>query len=87
MSSVIFPGQYIIGHHCHLSFHCAIEDDDSVVLTGGFDHLGALSLVTRYNVKGGATSLPGIRRDRHLLFEVEMYLQKGWIMVSGVGSS
>ena len=30
---------------------------------------------------------PGIRRDRHLLFEVEMYLQKGCIMVSGVGSS
>ena len=29
----------------------------------------------------------GIRRDRHLLFEVEMYLQKGCIMVSGVGSS
>ena len=33
------------------------------------------------------TCLPGIRRDRHLLFEVEMYLQKGCIMVSGVGSS
>ena len=31
--------------------------------------------------------IPGIRRDRHLLFEVEMYLQKGCIMVSGVGSS
>ena len=30
---------------------------------------------------------PGIRRDGHLLFEVEMYLQKGWFMVSGVGSS
>ena len=30
---------------------------------------------------------PGIRRDGHLLFEVEMYLQKGCIMVSGVGSS
>ena len=29
----------------------------------------------------------GIRRDRHLLFEVEMYLQKGCIMVSGVESS
>ena len=29
----------------------------------------------------------GIRRDGHLLFEVEMYLQKGWFMVSGVGSS
>ena len=29
----------------------------------------------------------GIRRDGHLLFEVEMYLQKGCIMVSGVGSS
>ena len=30
---------------------------------------------------------PGIRRDGHLQFEVEMYLQKGCIMVSGVGSS
>ena len=30
---------------------------------------------------------PGIRRDGHILFEVEMYLQKGCIMVSGVGSS
>ena len=29
----------------------------------------------------------GIRRDGHLLFEVEMYLQKSCIMVSGVGSS
>ena len=29
----------------------------------------------------------GIRRDGHLLFEVEMYLQKAWFMVSGVGSS
>ena len=29
----------------------------------------------------------GIRRDGHLLFEVKMYLQKGCIMVSGVGSS
>ena len=27
------------------------------------------------------------KRDGHLLFEVEMYLQKGCIMVSGVGSS
>ena len=33
------------------------------------------------------TGRPGIRRDRHLLYEVEMYLQKGCIMVSGVGSS
>ena len=33
------------------------------------------------------TVLSGIRRDGHLLFEVEMYLQKGCIMVSGVGSS
>ena len=32
-------------------------------------------------------SSSGIRRDGHLLFEVEMYLQKGCIMVSGVGSS
>ena len=32
-------------------------------------------------------ALAGIRRDGHLLFEVEMYLQKGCIMVSGVGSS
>ena len=29
----------------------------------------------------------GIRRDGHLLLEVEMYLQKGCIMLSGVGSS
>ena len=34
-----------------------------------------------------AGALSGIRRDGHLLFEVEMYLQKGCIMVSGVGSS
>ena len=31
--------------------------------------------------------MPGIRMDGHLLFEVEMYHQKGCIMVSGVGSS
>ena len=35
----------------------------------------------------GILQEPGIRRDGHLLFEVEMYLQKGCIMVSGVGSS
>ena len=61
MSSVIFPGQYIIGHHCHLSFHCAIEDDDSVVLTGGHN---AWSLVTRYDVKGEATHLPSLKTGR-----------------------
>ena len=32
-------------------------------------------------------SVSGIRRDGHLLLEVEMYLQKGCIMLSGVGSS
>ena len=30
---------------------------------------------------------PRDKRDGHLLFEVEMYLQKGCIMVSGVESS
>ena len=36
---------------------------------------------------GGRPSPAGIRRDGHLLFEVEMYFQKGCIMLSGVGSS
>ena len=31
--------------------------------------------------------MAGIRGDGHLLFEVEMYLQKGCIIVSGVESS
>ena len=36
----------------------------AVILTGGFDHLGALSLVMRYNVKGEATSLPSLKTKR-----------------------
>ena len=44
-----------------------------------------------FGMESASTNVPafgaGIRRDRHLLFEVEMYLQKGCIMVSGVGSS
>ena len=39
------------------------------------------------SIDWGGEHTPGIRRDGHLLFEVEMYLQKGCIMVSGVGSS
>ena len=42
----------------------------------------------RRNAEYGETSIKaGIRRDGHLLFEVEIYLQKGCIMVSGVCSS
>ena len=51
-------------HHCYISYHCAIEDDDEVVLTGGHD--GSQSLVTRYNVKGEATSLPSLNTGRYL---------------------
>ena len=60
MSSVALPGQNN-DDHCYLSYHCSIEDDDSVVLTGGHN---AWSLVTRYNVKGEANSLPSLKTGR-----------------------
>ena len=43
-------------HHCYISNHCAIEDDDEVVLTGGVGS-AKMATVTKYNVKGEATSL------------------------------
>ena len=64
MSSIILW----IGHnndlHYYISNHCAIEDDDEVVLTGGYD-TASRSLVTRYNVEGEATSLPSLNTGRH----------------------
>ena len=63
MSSVVLSGQNKY-NHCYFSYHCAIEDDDEVVLTGGHD--GSQSLVTRYNVKGEATSLPSLLTGRYL---------------------
>ena len=50
---------------CYFSYHCAIEDGDEVVLTGGFDTASG-SLVTRYNVEGEATSLPSLNTGRYL---------------------
>ena len=43
-------------HHCYISNHCAIKDDDEVVLTGGVGS-AKMATVTKYNVKGEATSL------------------------------
>ena len=49
-------------HNCLcLSYTCAIEDEDSVVLTGG--HYTP-TLVTRYNMQGQATSLPSLNTGR-----------------------
>ena len=47
-------------HHC-LRHHCAIEDGDSVVLTGG---IHSYSTVTRVNVHGQTTSLPSLINGR-----------------------
>ena len=44
-----------VDHHSNFSYHCAIEEYDEVVLTGGSE---TRSLVTRYNAEGEATSLP-----------------------------
>ena len=47
------------------SYHCAIEDDDEVVLTGGVgSHGWSDDGVTRYNVEGEATSLPSLITGR-----------------------
>ena len=62
MSCVVLPG-HNNDDHCYLRYHCAIGDDDSVVLTGGRD---AWSLVTRYNVYGEATSLPSLNTGRYV---------------------
>ena len=51
-----------VDHHCNFSYHCAIEDDDEVVLTGGSY---TRSLVTRYTVEGEATSLPSLITGRY----------------------
>ena len=61
MSSFVLSGQNNY-NHCYISFHCAIEDGDEVVLTGGV--LGRDFLVTRYNVEGEATSLPSLNTGR-----------------------
>ena len=44
------------------SIACAIDDEDSVVLTGG---INSKSQVTRYNVKGEATTLPSLITGRY----------------------
>ena len=64
MSSVTVPDGHNNDHHCHLSYSCAIEDDDYVVLTGGTG-TDINSLVTRYNVEGEATSLPSLNTGRY----------------------
>ena len=60
MSSVVLPGQNN-DHHCYLSYYCAIEDDDSVVLTGGRE---SRSQVTKYNVEGWRIPLPFLNTGR-----------------------
>ena len=50
-----------VDHHCNFSYHCAIEEYDEVVLTGGSE---TRSLVTRYNVEGEATSLTSLITGR-----------------------
>ena len=53
------------------SFSCAIDDGQEVVLTGGYKDLGGLSglysvsKVTRYNMQGQATTLPGLNTARY----------------------
>ena len=44
------------------SIACAIDDEDSVVLTGG---ISSMSLMTRYNVEGEATTLPSLNTGRY----------------------
>ena len=46
------------------STHCAIEDGDEVVLTGGLED-PFTSRVTRYNMQGQATTLPSLNTGRH----------------------
>ena len=48
-----------------------------VVITGGAARCPVMNIITPWG------DIPGIRRDGHLLLEVEMYLQKGCIMLSG----
>ena len=58
----------------HDRFHCAIEDGDEVVLTGGHICNGPLhnplcqfstGTVTKYNVLGPDMSLPSLTAGRH----------------------
>ena len=66
MSSVLWFGVVrIMIVTCYFSYHCAIEDGDEVVLTGGGD-IASHSLVTRYSVEGEATSLPSLNTGRFL---------------------
>ena len=66
MSGVLWFGLVRIIVTCYFSYHCAIEDGDEVVLTGGSDGQRTQSLVTRYNVEGEATSLPSLNTGRFL---------------------
>ena len=58
---------------CYCSYHCAIEDGNEVVLTGGLDNHEGHSIrigdmvdwVTRYNMQGQATSLPALNTARN----------------------
>ena len=65
MSSVLWFGLVRIIVTCYFSYHCAIEDGDEVVLTGGLD-TASRTLVTRYNAEGEATSLPSLNTGRYL---------------------
>ena len=47
-----------------LSYTCAIEDGEAVVLTGGHD-LASKTKVTKYTAKGQATSLPSLTIGRY----------------------
>ena len=64
--------------------HNVADETKPVMFTEPSLPVFAVSICLLRNTIGDCS---GIRRDGHLLFEIEMYLQKGCIIVSGVGSS
>ena len=62
------PELQINNFPCQCSYHCAIEDGDAVVLTGGKGKLetdwSTMRKVTRYNMQGQATTLPSLKSAR-----------------------
>ena len=64
MSSIILWIGHNNDHHYYISNHCAIEDDDELVLTGGVGS-AKMATVTRYNMEGEATSLPYLITGRN----------------------
>ena len=77
------PGCIIDGHGSEAEVwgHAGMVIDCNTI---HFPHSHCFTIIWLYFLTEFET---GIRRDGHLLFEVEMYLRKGYIMVSGVGSS